>query len=103
LALGGGYALPMMRVWRAVSTTSRLMVVIALISRKRVIWAKRRWTRRKLPPVMRATAAIASALVKSSAASVEPIGAVVLETNASSSRLSGRYSWAKPMREYSCG
>jgi len=81
----------MMSASRAVSTTSRLIVVMLLISRMRVIWAKRRWTRRKLPPVMRATAAIASVSVKSSADSERPIALQwCRRTNVSSSLLSGR-------------
>jgi hypothetical protein len=46
----------MTRDSRAVSTTSRVTVLRWLISRIRVICAKRRWTSRKLPLVMRATA-----------------------------------------------
>jgi len=76
----------MMSASRAVSTTSRLIVVMALISRMRVICAKRRWTRRKLPLVIRATALIASASVKSPAESVSPIAAQwCSRTNVSSS------------------
>ncbi len=57
----------MTRFWRAVSTTSMVIVVRSLMSRMRVIWAKSRCTRRKLPLVMRATAVMASLSVKSSA------------------------------------
>jgi len=44
----------MTRVLRAVSTTSLVMTVRSLIRRTRSIWTNRRWTRRKLPRVMRA-------------------------------------------------
>ncbi len=48
---------PMTRVLRAVSTTSAVTVWGSLIFKTRWIWAKSRCRRRKLPPVMRATAA----------------------------------------------
>jgi ribosomal protein S18 acetylase RimI-like enzyme len=64
---------PMTRVARAASTTSTVMVRNWLISRTRCIWVNSRSMRRKLPPVMRATAAAASVSVKSSASRVWPI------------------------------
>jgi hypothetical protein len=80
---------------RAVSTTSRLMTLSPLISSTRVIWVKSRWTSRKFPLVMRWTAAMASASVKSSADSVRPSAAQWrCRTKASSPADSGRYSLA---------
>ena len=54
---------------RAVSMTFLVIMLKLLISIMRRVWANSRWTRRKLPPVMRATAAMASVSVKSSAVS----------------------------------
>lgn len=70
----------------------------------RVICAKSRWTRRKLPLVIRWMAATASASVKSSADRVRPIDDQCrCSTKVSSSALRHRYSWTKPIRLYSCG
>ena len=49
----------MTRVARAAWSTSSVMALRLLIFRMRSIWTKRRWSRRKLPPVMRAIEAIA--------------------------------------------
>jgi hypothetical protein len=54
---------PMTRLSRAVSTTSLVIVRSRLISSTRATWLNSRCTSRKLPPVMRAIAASASASV----------------------------------------
>lgn len=78
----------MSRVSRAAFTTSLVMLLSWLMSRMRVIWVKRRWKSRKLPLVMRATAAIASASVKSWGSMVRPISCQrFVRTKASSSVL----------------
>jgi hypothetical protein len=83
---------------RAVSTTSLVIVLRLLISMMRWIWANRRWTRRKLPLVMRATAASASASVKSSADRVRlSLDQWCCRTKTSSSADRGRYSWTNPI------
>ncbi len=56
---------------RAVSTTSFVMRPNSLICKMRSICVNKRWINRKFPPVTRAIAAIASASVKSSGASVK--------------------------------
>src|SRR5882724_9983814 len=50
---------------RAASTTSLVTTSIRLTSRMRVIWANSLWMRRKLPPVVRTTAATASGSLNS--------------------------------------
>ena len=62
----------MTRFSRAASTTSLVISPSSLIYKMRSIWVKRRWIRRKLPPVMRAIAAIVSVSVKSCGASARP-------------------------------
>jgi len=52
---------------RAVSMTSLVIMLRLLISMMRRVCANSRWTRRKLPPVMRATAVMASVSVSRSA------------------------------------
>ena len=54
----------MTRVARAAWTTSSVMALRPLIFRMRPIWMSRRWSRRKLPPVMRAMEAMAWAQVE---------------------------------------
>ncbi len=60
--------------------------------------------RRKLPQVMRAMVAIATVSVNSSLPLVMPsVCQRWVRIAVSSSVVSGRYSWAKPMRLYSWG
>ena len=81
----------MTRLSRAVSTTSAVIVCSWLISRIRSTWANSRCTSRKLPPVIRAIAASASASVKSSGEKVSPSSAHLwARTKRSSSSPSGR-------------
>ena len=83
---------------RAVSMASLVIVLRLLISMMRRVWANRRWTRRKLPPVMRATAAMASVSVKSSTDRVRlSLDQWCCRIKSSSSAESVRYSWTKPI------
>ena len=81
----------MTRVLRAVSTTSAVMVCRSLIFMMRWIWAKSRWSSRKFPLVMRATAATACVSVKSSLSSSTPsLCQWRVRTKVSSSPVRGR-------------
>jgi len=85
------YRLPMTSDSRAVSTTSLVIVRSRLISSTRAIWLNSRCTNRKLPPVIRAIAASASASVQSSGEKVSPTSCHLwARMKRSSSSLRGR-------------
>lgn len=63
----------------------------------RSIWVTRRSTSRKLPPVMGTTVAIAVAWAIPSSVAFALLGRRRVRTAVSSSGVSGRYSWAKPI------
>lgn len=87
---GGGYSAPMRRVLRAASMTSLVITLRPLIFKMRSICVKRRCRSRKLPHVMRLTAATAWVSVKSSRSRVSPMRRQWrVRTKASSSSVRG--------------
>src|SRR5262249_21653177 len=65
---------PMTRLSRAVSTTSCVTRVKALMSTTRAICVSRRWSKRKLPPVIRIMAANTASSVHPSSGKTTPAG-----------------------------
>jgi hypothetical protein len=104
VASWSGYAVPITKLSRAASTTSRVTVCSALISRRRAICVRSRWSNRKLPPVTRIIAASASLSATPSSGKASPDGThFCCRSCRTCAALRGRNACTKPTREWTYG